>query len=320
MDQKKFDQLVSTFQKSLDKDSNHLQMHSLAIKQSDNCFLYRFNKHSEPSDVRSLSKTIMALATGKVFELSREGVYPEFNLDTLILPIIEDFINLSNQDNLKYLNKIKVRHLLTHTVGYDQKLLMRGDIKDMDPFSYLDYLINYPIRYEPGQKHLYSNAGFYLLSAVLQHFLEEDLFAFIERELFKPLEIKNAKWIKYGNYLAGATRLWLQAEDLLKIGELLLNKGKYQGRQILSPSWIEEMITVQAYSSDFDTTVRKHLNYHAYGYGIWIGKENIFFASGTDGQYIVIVPDKKAIITTQATQRDSAPIKLIIDTIIEDYL
>lgn len=320
MNKEKFDQLVEKFITTLDRNDNHLQMHSFAIRQDDNCFIYRFQQRTEPSDVRSLSKTVMALATGKVIELSKKGIYHKFNLDSLIFPIIKDKVKLTNNDNLMFLNKVTVKHLLTHTVGYDKKLLMRGDIKDMDPFSYLDYLINYSIKNEPGERHLYSNAGFYLLSVVLQEFLKEDLFGFIKRELFDPLDIKNAHWVKYGNYLAGATRLWLQPEDLIKIGELILNQGKYNGKQILEPSWIEEMTSIQILNPDIDLSGRKHLLYYAYGYGIWIGKEKLSFASGTDGQYIVIIPEKRTIIITQAQQKDTFPIKQIIDKIIENYL
>ena len=293
MNREKFTQLIEKFTTTLDANNNHLQMNSFGIKQNDHVFIHRFNQRTEPSDVRSLSKTVLALVVGRVIELSKEGVYSEFNLDTLIFPIIKEVINLTNQNNLKYLEKVKIKHLLTHTVGYEEKLLMRGDIADMDPFKYLDYLINYPIKNEPGQKYLYSNAGFYLLSVVLQEFLKEDLFTFIERELFEPLEIKNASWIKYGNYLAGATRLWLQPEDLIKIGELLLHKGKYQNRQLLPQTWIEKMTNIQVLNPDVDLSGRKYLLYYAYGYGIWIGKENLFFASGTDGQYIVVIPEKK---------------------------
>ncbi len=320
MNTEKFEQLVEKFKITLDITDNHLQMNSFAIKQNGDCFIYRFNNRMEASDVRSLSKTVMALVTGKVFELSKQGVYPKIGLDTNIFPIIEKLVNLNNIKNLTYLKQINIKHLLTHTIGYDKMLLMRGDIIDLDPFSYLDYLINYPIKYQPGTVYLYSNAGFYLLSVILQEFINEDLFAFVKRELFEPLEINNANWIKYGNYLAGATRLWLQPEDLIKIGELLLNDGTYKGKQILPKSWIKEMTTIQEYNPNYDLSNRKHLLYYAYGYGIWLNKKEIYFASGTDGQYIVIVPEKKAIIITQAQQKDPNPIRNIIDEIIENYL
>jgi len=64
---------------------------------------------------------------------------------------------------------------MTHTMGYDKILLMRDDMKNMNSYDYVDFIINYPITYKAGEHYLYSNAGFYLLSAVLQEFLQEDL-------------------------------------------------------------------------------------------------------------------------------------------------
>lgn len=315
-----FNNLVKKFDLAKDESGNKLEMHALAIKQDEQSFIHPFKNRSESSDIRSLSKTVLALVTGKVIELAEQGIYPKFSQDTLIFPIIKNVINLTNEDNRAYLEKIKIKDLLSHKIGYDKVLLMRGDIKNMDPYTYLDYLVNYPIKYDPGEFYLYSNAGFYLLSVVLQEFIAEDLFTFIERELFTPLGIENAHWTKYGNYLAGATRLWLQPQDLLNIGELLLNKGSFNDKQIISESWINNMINLKAKVTTIDPPGRKFLCHYGYGYGIWLTNTNIIFGSGTDGQFIVVVPDKNAIIVTQAVQKDTEPIKEIIDNIIANEL
>lgn len=320
MNNLQFNNLVNKFDSAKDESGSKLEMHALAIKQDEQSFIHRFKNRSESSDIRSLSKTVLALVTGKVMELAEQGVYPKFKQDTLIFPIIKKVINLTNEENRAYLEKIKIKDLLSHKIGYDKVLLMRGDIKDMDPYTYLDYLVNYPIKYEPGEFYLYSNAGFYLLSVILQEFISENLFAFIERELFIPLGIENAHWTKYGNYLAGSTRLWLQPQDLLNIGELLLNKGSFNDKQIISESWINNMTNLKAKVTKFDPPERKFLRHCGYGYGIWLTNTNIVFGSGTDGQFIVVVPHKNTIIVTQAVQRDTKPIEEIIDNIIANEL
>ncbi len=139
------------------------------------------------------------------------------------------------------MSKLKVKHLLNHTVGFDQVLMMRGDIKDLNPCRLLDYTLNKDLKYKPSTYYLYSNAGFYILSATLQEYLQEDLINFIDHHLFSKLKIKNYKWEFYGKYLAGATRLWLFPEDLLKIGEVLLSLGFYQGKKNVSLDFIEFM-------------------------------------------------------------------------------
>jgi len=316
MNEQSFKRMIDLFLKKKDKNNESLNMHYLLLKQADRSYLHRFNQRTEMSDIRSISKTVMTLLAGIVSKLSYEGKYPPFNEETYIYPIIKDVIHLTNKQNLDHLRKVQVKHLLTHTVGYDEVLLMRQDITDIDPYKYVDLLVNHPIVYKPGEHYLYSNAGFYLLSVVLQEFLQEDLSIFVARELFTPLQIKNYHWEKYGHYLAGATRLWLLPEDLLKIGELLLHNGKFNDQQLISENWINKMTSKPIYTEEVDTPDRIFRRY-AYGYGIWLAKENnIFFGHGTDGQTLIIVPEKNTIIITLAEQGDMKPIEEILNDII----
>lgn len=319
MNKKDFEEIIEMFNTAKDSKDNNLNIHSLLVSTEDNVFLHYFKDKNKTSDVRSISKTILTLVTGIVSDLSKKGYYPSFDKETYVYPIIKDVINLTNMNNLPYLKKIKIKHLLTHTIGYDKELLMRGDIVDMDPFTYLDYMINETIVYEPGEFYLYSNAGFYLLSVILQEFLKEDLGGFIDKHLFKKLDIRNYKWEKYGNYLAGATRLWLLPDDLLKIGKVLMNYGKYNEERIVSKDWIEKILVFTTRTKEVDTPDSIFRRY-AYAHGIWLAKENIYFGHGTDGQTLVIIPEKKSIIVTLSEQKDITALEKIIDYIIKEKI
>lgn len=319
MKQNTFNEIVKTFETTKDRRGEFLNMHYLLIHQDDQTFKHSFNNHRTPSDIRSISKTVLTLIAGIVSDLAGKGKYPEFNEETYIYPIIENKVNLVNLDNLDKLKKIKVKHLVNHTIGYDKVLLMRGDIKDMDPFSYLDYVINEPIKYNPGEHYLYSNAGFYLLSVVLEEFLQENLLTFIDRYLFSKLDITNFEWEKYGDYLAGATRLRLLPEDLIKIGQVIMNDGFYQNQVIVSTDWIEFMRSHSIYTPNRDTPEAVFRRY-AYAHGMWLAKKKIFFGHGTDGQTLVMIPEKNAIIITLAHQDDMTELEKLIDTIITEHL
>lgn len=201
MNQAAFNEIVQQFKAASDKKNQPLNMNDVMIKQKNQTYLYSFKQENTASDIRSISKTILAIFLGVVIRLSKEGVYPEISEETYIYPIIKDVVKLENHENLEMLEKIQIKHLLTHTIGYDDVLLMRQDIEGMEGQDYINYLVNYPIVHEPGDYYLYSNAGFYLLSVVLQEFLQEDLIDVIERELFQPLGITEFNWEKYGNYL-----------------------------------------------------------------------------------------------------------------------
>lgn len=319
MNQKLFNELISEFKNTQDAKGNILNMHYFLIKEKDRVYCHNFNNRQVASDIRSISKTVLTLLAGIVMDLSAEGKYPPFDQDTYVFPLLKDAVKLSNLGNQKQLEKVQVKHLITHTVGYDQVLLMRGDIQDMDPFTYLDYVINAPIQYEPGKYYLYSNAGFYLLSALLQEFLKEDLLEFADRHLFKPLGIKDYSWDRYGNYLAGATRLKMYPKDLLKIGQVLMDKGVYHNKQIVCHEWIKKMLVPTTYTPHVDTPHRVFRRY-AYGSGIWLAKDAIFFGHGTDGQILAMIPEKEAIIVSLAHQNDITEIENIVNDVILHYL
>lgn len=318
MNQEKFNMFVKQFQEKRDKNNLALHMHSFSIQQGGERYIHHFKNAPEMSDVRSISKTVLTLVTGIVIRLAKDGQYKDFTEETYIYPILKDLIEIKSEQQLQSFKQIQIKHLLTHTVGYDDVLLMRQDIAHVDPYSYVDLLANHPLIHPPGKYYLYSNAGFYLLSAVLQTFLGEELESFIQRELFRPLGIKNFIWEKYGNYLAGATRLWLAAEDLLKIGELILQRGSFNDQQMITEEWLGQMRSTHILTSKVDTPKRIFRRY-AYGYGIWLAKDNnIFFGHGTDGQILVIAPEKELIIITQAEQKDMEPIEDIINEILVD--
>lgn len=318
MNKEVFNQLVKDFESAKDKENNSLAIHALLIKDSK-VYLHHFRKDSKISDVRSLSKTSLTLAFGRLMELATEGHYPKIDEESKIYPILKDQLELTNKENIDKVKKIKVKHLLTHTIGFEKVLMMRGDIESIDSKDYLNYILNEPILHEPGDYYLYSNAGFYLLSALMEEFIQEDLTSFLKREFFSHLGIKEFTWEKYGNYLAGATRLWLGPEDLLKIAELFLNKGKIADEAFISNDWLEKMTTkrvdTKGLDSEYSTFKRS-----AYAYGIWLGEKDFYFGHGTAGQRMIILPEKEMILITLADQRDTQVLDELIDQLLGKYI
>ena len=314
-----FEEIANKFRNTKDQNGEILKIDYLLIMQNDQVFNQKFKKENTPSDIRSISKTVMTMVTGIVIDLSKKRKYPEFNYETSVYPILKKIFRLRNTENIEKLKKLKVKHLLNHTIGFDHVLMMRDDIINRDPFTYVDYILNEPIKYNPGEHYLYSNAGFYLLSALLQEFLQEDLLKFIDRHLFNPLDIKNYKWEKYGNYLAGATRLWLLPQDLLKIGQVLLTNGMYGSERIITENQIKKMLISTHLTPKLDTPGSLYTR-HSYASGIWLSDNSIFFGHGTDGQCLVMIPEKNAIIITLARQNKVRELEGLVNEIITKYL
>lgn len=263
-------------------------------------------------NIRSVAKTIMTLTAFKLMEDTSFDI----NLDTKIYPYIYKKIKLTNKKNLKYLEEIKLDNLLTHSIGYAYPLLMTRDIRGMDEDGLLNYAINYPISYHPANKFLYSNVGFYLLSVFMESILETSLYEYIDRNFFKVLSIETPIWDSYGSYLVGASKLYLSSVDMLKFGEIILNKGLYKGLRILNKESIEKMLEISYTNSN-----SSRLNYLSEDYycrGIWLSKENIIFATGSGGQIIAILEDEDIIIVANNGNDEaySKNIKLDVDKLI----
>lgn len=315
MDSKTFDNIVLMFEHNNINKEDNINIHNLSIYNKNKLYTHNFNSDHLVCDVRSISKTVMTILTGIVADK-----YQNFDENTYIYPIIKDVINIKNEETLKSFKLIQIKHLLSHTIGYNEVLLMRDDIKHIDPFLYLDLIVNTPIVHRPGDHYLYSNAGFYLLSVVLEKYIKEPLLNFAQVNLFDILQIHNVKWDYYGKYIAGATRLWLSIEDLNKFGILLLNDGAYNDTYIVSSSWIKYMQSITTLTPEVDSENRKFRRY-AYGKGLWIAEDrDIVFGHGTGGQIVAVIKDKDSVISITSEQKDLYNLEEIVNNIIVDFI
>jgi len=132
--------------------------------------------------------------------------------------------------------------------------------------------------------------------------------------LFRPLGIEDVKWEQDpANYYRGGAGLIMRPRDFAKLGQLYLQKGKWNGKQLVSENWVEQSINPY------------WQNEHGIGYGRlwWIrkaGNENLFFGWGYGGQYLFVAPQKELIVVTnsewrlpieQARQQESFLLELI---------
>lgn len=305
MDQQQFDDLVQLFEEAKDGSGNPLQMQHRLVKQGTNEYSHTFREHTGPVDVRSIAKTVLALILGTVIE-SRSNLTE----DTPAWPVLGKLCEVRDPANLEKWQHVRIKHLLNHTIGFDRPPMLRSDIQNMDPAGYIDYIVNEPIIHEVGAHFQYSNAGYYLLAAYLQELLDEDLEGYARRVLFNPLGITEYQWDRYGKYLAGATRLWLLPHDLLKIGEVLLEGGC----GVVSPEWVEHMKQPTALTPHADRPTNRYFRRYAYGQSLWLSNtDGVFFASGTGGQTLTIVPKHDAIVVTTAMQQDKERLEELVD-------
>ena len=145
-------------------------------------------------------------------------------------------------------HKVTIHHLMKHKVGFECGML---DIDCEDASLYLstDYLqlvLKTNLKYEPGTTYQYTDAAYYLLSRVVYELTKTDLSDLLRPVLMETMRFKEYSWsVCPKGFSMGATGLYLRTEDMVKLGILYLNQGKWKDKQIISKEWVDIVLSNQ---------------------------------------------------------------------------
>ena len=255
---------------------------------------FRGHNQSKIDDIASVTKSVTSIMIGLAIDQGfLDG--PDQNLAELL----PSYTGVINADPLK--QKLQLGHILSMTSGleWDEETYPYGDSRNdathmersTDP---VQFILERPVIREPGSQFQYSGANSMLLSAILQGATGMTVAEFAKQNLFTPLGIYQYRWDSYRD---GHTNtdggLSLRPRDMAKIGQLMLNKGQWNGVQIISSDWVVE-------STRAHTTIMPGLRY---GYQWWRESQAIllesvepYFAAGYGGQLILVYPDQNMIV------------------------
>ncbi|MFK8046172.1 MAG: serine hydrolase domain-containing protein [Crocinitomicaceae bacterium] len=249
---------------------------------------YNGSAKNELFNTQSVSKSIISLLVG--IAIDQSFIKSE---ESLIFEYFPESTYFSNEQK----KEITIKHLLNHTSGLDWKGFLEHETF-LASKNQAEYVLGRDIISKPGLEYNYHSGGTHLLSFILTKATGMTTLEFAKQYLFKPLEIENVEWEKLndGYYDGAGFGLLMRSDDLLKIGELLLNEGKYDSQQIVSKTWIQK---------SFDERLKKDtkwgLRHSQHGYGWYSkmnGEEQILYAMGYGGQFIFIMPKKELVIVT----------------------
>ena len=293
-------------------DKYGLKMDTLIVKTEDSVFKHIFTEPEKKASIRSLSKPITCLCYGIAID---KGLFDK-GLDEPVYQYLKNTQKITNADNIKYIKQWTIRTLLTLTIGYEKKMLDSKHLPLIEGENYADVVLNSPLNHAPGELFIYSNAAMYIASVVFQNATGEKLVDFANRNMFSFMDIAPVVWKESPQgYNMGCTGIDMYADDILKIGELMMCGGVFNDKRIVSENWIKEMLKPQVITpSMYDE--KRVLPKYAYGYNMWICKDDIAYCDGTDGQYLIIVPDKNMVIVTTGHQSDMKPITVCLKDII----
>jgi len=241
---------------------------------------------NKPHVLHSLSKSFNSTAVGLAIA---EG---KLSLDD---PVLKFFPNDAPAEASENLKAMKVRDLLTMTCGHDAEAKRANGEPSVKAF------LAQPVPHEPGTYFLYNTMGSYTLSAIVTKATGQTSLEFLKPRLFEPLGIENPDWpsSSEGNSLGGYG-LMLCTEDIAKFGQLYLQKGKWNGKQLVPESWVEQATRKQV-PNDKEGHSKIGIDWvQGYGFQFWRCTHNAFRGDGANGQLCVVIPDKDAVIAITA--------------------
>ncbi len=231
----------------------------------------------------SMCKSITGMAIGMLIEAEK------LKLDENIYDIFPDHINAFSKI---FRPVITVENLLTMTSGvtFNESGIVSGN-------DWLGSFLNASVNGKPGTEFQYNSLNTYVLSAIVTKRTGETLTEYLTPRLFGPLGITKYYWETCPKGITkGGWGLFLCAEDMAKLGQLYLQRGKWNGQQLVSEYWIE-ISTARHLKTQNDT--------YGYGYQLWMEQRpGSFEYNGMLGQNVIIYPDMDMVLVTNAGNKE----------------
>ena len=211
---------------------------------------------------------------------------------------------LPEEDN-PWMEEMTIKHLLTMSSGLKSdkfnEIIRRGD-KDFNPVR---ETLRSGFNFEPGTRFSYNSMDTYLCSVIVSRVTGKKLADYLNEKLFTPLGIVNYHFDECQlGYSTGGWGLFLNTESLAKMGQFMLQKGEWNGKQLLYPEWFDEAMNEQIFQKkgedltpEEEADLRKNDDWFTgYCYQMWKCKMgDSVRLDGAWGQYVVIMRDKNAV-------------------------
>ena len=245
-------------------------------------------RRNRTTNVKSVSKSVMSAIVGIAIDQGHiEGV------DKPIADYYDEFLADAEEPAKR---RITVGHLLSMQAGLETTSFYNYGAWVLSN-DWRRFALEQPVRAEPGSRLLYSTGNTHLLSDIVTRTTGLSTLAFARQHLGQPLGFELASWPTdpQGIYFGG-NNMELTPRQMLRFGQMYMNGGRFEDRQILRKEWVAASFTPRAESP------REHGRY--YGYGWWIRSTAGFetpFAWGYGGQFILLVPELDLVVVTTSS-------------------
>lgn len=270
----------------------------------------------------SASKTMLCMAVG-------------FAVDEGLIHLDDKMVSFFSADELpapdqrhEYLDSITIRHLLTMTTGWEKdypilvtnRLLAKEWLRPQLASGFVA---------EPGKRQAYHSGSTFTLSAIITKVTGLTLADYLDKKLFRHIGVRDyICQTSPEGYGAAAWGFYMNTESFAKLGQFMLQKGEWKGRQLLSREWVEEatlphVTTYMGHESEYTPEKWASLENTTwdqkwYGYQLWINRDKSYRFHGAYGQLCLVFPERGIVVAVTAHARnDLAIINAIFDHILK---
>ncbi|MCR8644617.1 beta-lactamase family protein [Paenibacillus sp. N1-5-1-14] len=261
-----------------------------------------------PQLLYSLSKSFTSIAIGIAWD---QGL---LNLDDAVVSFFPDKLSSPISPNLA---KMKIHHLLAMNTGHQDSIYTQIASEQ----DWVKAFLAQEVDHEPGTHYVYNTHATYMLSAIIEQVSDENLVDFLMPRLFEPLGIAKPSWETCPlGIIAGGMGLSLKTEDIAKFGQMLLNRGTYLGKRIVSEAYLDLATTEQSDNRASNVALNRPDSMQGYGYQFHLCRYGCFRGDGSFGQMCFVAPKQNIVIAVTASfasmQRQQELLNLIYEHII----
>ena len=181
-----------------------------------------------------------------------------------------------------------VEMALTHSLGLPVGFL-DIDVAKYSDFGndFLKYTLGYPLEYDPGTRHMYSDGAYYLLARIAEKKSGMPLDLFLRRTFPAEIDLQEIAWSRCPQgHVMGATGLYIHSSDMVKLGMILRDKGRYRGISVLSEEWVD-LVLRNGFAVD------------------WDDEHRFFCKGGMYGQKLMVFPEQNRVAAVQSSDGNS---------------
>lgn len=250
----------------------------------------------------------------KSFTGTAIGLTVDERLLTVDDPVIKFFPDMLPTEISDNLAALKVRHLLSMSVGHakDSILILEASAPGV-PWE--KTFLSLPVVFKPGSQFMYNSGASFMLSSIVKKVTGHSAHEYLKPRLYKPLDITGATWTEnFEGVNMGASHLRMRTEDIAKFGQLYLQKGMWNGKQIISKEWVAAASSKQIDNGKNDSSWG-----YGYGYQFWLNPPGGFRADGAFGQYSMVLPALDAVVAiTSESISTKDTMQIVWDTLLPE--